>query len=1321
MLCPSEDELRALVGDRLAADDYDTVASHVEICRDCQSTLDRMSVETQTDTVEESEGESRSAGWNARADRYVRAICEFDQDGSAPNVVTSDSTTLATDGPNIDGYRVQSLIGRGGMGSVFRAIEIDLDREVALKVLDRAAPGQSADSVSRFTREAKITAKLNHPAIVPVYQIGLDDQARCYYTMRCVEGSTLKDVFALSRENKSGWNLPRAIAVMVRVCQSIAFAHQHGVIHRDLKPSNVMAGSLGEVYVLDWGLARDQTLTAEADVSDVASVLGHSESVEDDQQTVIIEASDAAAVDSHLTVDGSIIGTPAYMPPEQARGNQSEIGPHSDIYALGAMLFDLLTGHAPYRDEKRVRGALQIVEAVLSRPPTNVATLSPDTPPELVAICQKAMSRDIDDRYRTADLLAEDLQAYLDDRVVSVYNVGALAGLKLWVRRNRALSAAVGAAMVLAFVGLTATLYQQGRVNQTLTESNEAIALALIDEEAARKRADEASIEARTVSADMHTARGLAAQNSKEHSDALLWFAEAAERAEGVPTRQRLNHLRSRNAMYAATLPVGSLNAEQTSRVRFLAGKRLISVKTGDELAIVDWQSKGLQEPLRVPCSATATSPDGKILAVGRKNGLVQFYEIPSCRVVGECQLDKPVTAITCSSSHVWALAAGPVVRAWNGKQSRLSDSEVKIGHRIETLAFSLDGDMLVATSTNNMATVIRCSQRANVEYNFIGVVPHRLFRGRPYHVPTGPVFLDRGESIVTIAEDRKLSKYRIADDELVSVRDRTIETEHAISHLVAHPLGQRLIAVAHRHVAFLDSDLELQRVLLPHLNEVVEAIFYHIRDEYPRSALLTVGWDATARTSDFEWGGQVAAPLPHEKIVVHVAASSDSSLIATVDVDGLVRIWNRPPVEINETETTRWGATPRLSPDGSLVAPSRWHEDAESYPFQDLNNLRVLSTGSNTPAGPPIELDGYLIDSCVCADHKTVAAVWLNDPENPADEKTPDDTSNRETSFGLFDIPTGNPIYSTQLPSPAMSIDACPSDQKVAVLSEDELVVFNAFDGKRLFQLSHPNATGQANCVRFSPNGKKIIAHRNGWELEVIDTQTGAVLIESIKPDREGYFRTFKISEDGRWLAAGIVNNDSFVQVWDLATGAPASAPMDVPGSWWAIFAIDLSRDGRLLAYGGNQGDAYCWDWQAGRQTCPPMRTEEALHALVFTNNGELITAAGNLVQIWETTTGKRIAPSVDRSAPGDRIGFLSMKISRDGQHLLGGNARSLTLVTQPIDRWLQPPEQSIEQLRLLGELATGTEITLGDEKRISNIEWKQRWQQYQDLRNHK
>jgi serine/threonine protein kinase len=345
-------------------------------------------------------------------------------------------------------YRMLDEIGRGGMGRVVRAIDEEFRREVALKEI---APDytESREHVARFLREARVTGRLEHPGIVPVYDLGrrrTGGRESLYYTMKLVRGRTLKQ--ALTEFHKRFGDRPvqfrsvegqRLLDAFIALCNAVAFAHSRGVIHRDLKPDNVMLGDYGETVLLDWGLAK---------------VLSQEVELDDGGGGVVVDVEvDAGEVDSRLdyaeyeeppdptdygrTEFGAVMGTPQYLAPEQAAGRKDLLDRQADVYSLGVVLFQILTGALPFGDAK----PLEVLQLVQERDPDSPRRRRRGVPTELAAVCLKALSRDRAVRYRSAGDLAMEVRRWIADQPVEAFPEAAWRKVRRWVKTHRTLVA----------------------------------------------------------------------------------------------------------------------------------------------------------------------------------------------------------------------------------------------------------------------------------------------------------------------------------------------------------------------------------------------------------------------------------------------------------------------------------------------------------------------------------------------------------------------------------------------------------------------------------------------------------------------------------------------------------------------------------------------------------------------------------------------------------------------------------------------------------------------------------------------------------------
>jgi formylglycine-generating enzyme required for sulfatase activity len=446
----------------------------------------------------------------ARRDDVVVAAAATPRGGQDQVEATATADLLLRLGaaPRLDPQRftIEAELGRGGMGVVWRTFDHVLHRRLAMKVLrerdhpgDEAAPQLAHQLLGRFLEEAQVTSQLDHPGVVPVHDLGFDAAGKVWFTMRMVKGRTASEVFADAQQGRDHWTTTRALEVMLKVCDTMAYAHQKGVVHRDLKPSNVMVGRFGEVYVMDWGLAK---VLGQQDRHDLRI---RPESALPPSSLATVRRTDAAAdvASSVVSMDGQQLGTPSYMPPEQARSEA--LDRRADVYAIGAMTYELLTGRAPYTTPGHRKPPYRILDDVLDGPPKRIEELAPATPAELVSIVEKAMARDPAARYPGVVELAADLRAYVDGRVVQAHRTGALVEMRLWMRRNRAFAVTLVTAAVLQAAGIVGALtlwYWAEHHKAVAIENNRLLGL-----EAARNRifSDVAKLaEAKRLEAELH-------------------------------------------------------------------------------------------------------------------------------------------------------------------------------------------------------------------------------------------------------------------------------------------------------------------------------------------------------------------------------------------------------------------------------------------------------------------------------------------------------------------------------------------------------------------------------------------------------------------------------------------------------------------------------------------------------------------------------------------------------------------------------------------------------------------------------------------------
>jgi len=434
------------------------------------------------------------------------------------------ATVNSRDGDwHIAEYAIIHEIARGGMGVVYQAREPHSGRIVALKCV-LAGQGETDHILARFRREAETAARLEHPNIVPIYQVGETEDGSPYYTMKYAAAGSLLQARRPLLEH------PRqSAALMVKVARAVHYAHENGVLHRDLKPGNILLDSHGEPLVTDFGLARCE------------------------------------AVSSYLTRSLASFGTPGYIAPEQADGPAANLTPAADVYSLGAILFELLTGRTPFVGENAFTVMKQ---SALERAP-KVRSLTPQVDRDLEIICDRCLEREPADRYQSAAELADDLQSWLDDRPIRARAPGPWRQTRRWIRRNRLLAAALAALCVIgaaSFAWYLRTQRVTSAMNESMLASRSVVVLPFLDLD----NVQEDSASTREV-IDSLSAR-------------LKALGPARVRAGDVPGWHKLHELqKTAQALNGLTILTGTVrNVQGKKRI----GIRLLNPANGEPLFV---------------------------------------------------------------------------------------------------------------------------------------------------------------------------------------------------------------------------------------------------------------------------------------------------------------------------------------------------------------------------------------------------------------------------------------------------------------------------------------------------------------------------------------------------------------------------------------------------------------------------------------------------------------------------------------------------------------------------------------------------------------
>ncbi len=948
-------------------------------------------------------------------------------------------------------YEILGEHARGGIGRILRARDLELGRVLAVKELISS----NLLAEARFVREIGITARLEHPGIVPVHDAGRRaGDGRSFYTMKLVAGSSLREVVARTRDLEGRLALtPRVLAV----AEAVAYAHSRGVVHRDLKPSNVIVGEFGETIVIDWGLAK---------------VLG------DDSDELF---ADVPGADADLTRVGHVIGTPSFMPPEQARGEPA--GTSADVYSLGAIAYFVLSGQVPYEGGSSDEVLLKVVTA----PPVPLRVHAPGVPIDLAAIVEKAMARDPAARYPSARELAVDLRQYQAGRFVEAREYAWWEPFVRWLDRHRLLAAVTLVFLVLGATGITWSLRRERELREGAEQQRaraeqqrgraEQQTLALLETQARREL---------DAGRPLRAAPLLAEALRREPDRAL--FRHMLADASG-PSLAYIGTLvgHERDVVSTDFSPDGKLlatgSSDDTVRIWHVQTGEVRRVLRGHERGVedVEWTHGGAQlvsldgtaaRLWRVSDGALlrtfpgsgksmALTPDGKQLWVGRSGGQLRVFDVDSgAELLSLAAHSDRIHAITIDPAGRRALTAGwdGRIKVWDTATRSLIRTLEDHQAGLRFVSFRADGRYLM-TGAEDGTILLR--DGATLE------VVDRLALPSASHA-TGGWFGADGLTLVTISADGGLRIWHTDSGSVLVTIDAVAQGK--LFDASMSPDRRILVTATLRTVHVWDPYRGVQfRVfaggspgssafepgaLSADGQRLVAARTSPdgppwIRVWDPVSGALVSTWQdqglpysvaisrdggrivvgdiagTPARLYDGHSGRLVARLLGHRQMVYNVAISADDRYIATASYDRTVRQWQTedglpvgPVIELEVRPTAV-----AFDPDGtrlavatergevriydraqgtllrSFAAHLTWIEDIEWSP----DGTRLVTAGRQDHTGkvwdlvgnaPPVLLSGHadnLIRASFSPDGKTIATASVDETARLWDARTGD------------------------------------------------------------------------------------------------------------------------------------------------------------------------------------------------------------------------------------------------------------------------------------------------------------------------------------------
>jgi WD40 repeat protein/serine/threonine protein kinase/tetratricopeptide (TPR) repeat protein len=968
---------------------------------------------------------------------------------------------------HVPGYDILGELGRGGMGVVYKARQIKLNRIVALKMI---LAGASADpqQLDRFRAEAAAVARLHHPHIVQIYEIS-EHEGCPFFSLEFVDGGTL--VQKLNGVPQP----PRLAAQMVRLLAlAIHSAHQKGIIHRDLKPGNILLAT-----------AIEEASGTDSFHSEMQSAL---------RLYGIPKITDFGLA-KHLDIQsqtrtGAIIGTPSYMAPEQAEGRSHAIGPATDVYGLGAIFYEMLTGHPPFESDS----SLTTIRKLLGQDPLPPTHMHLKVPRDLETICLKCLEKNPAKRYSSAEAMGEDVRRFLSNRPIEARPTGPWGRSVKWLRRHPTKAAVAAVVMLAALTLLTLGGIYHLRLKHAFEDS-------------------------RQNQVRLQVAHGCNAINAGDGFTALLWFTEALRLDANTPEHAETH--RQRIAALEQSLPrpkqlwvhEGSVNEIAFSP----AGSRVLTA--GEDGKIYLWDSETGQEaaqPLSAggPVEQAVFSRDGKRIAAASRGGTARVWDaVNGTALTPPLSLGaKPRWIDFSPDGRQVVTASGETARVWDVATGQALPGELRHKDAVNAALFSPDGRWLATAGDDGLVRLWPSANRQSAAV----VVSHD-------RAVLCLAFSPDSKRIASGAADSTAQVWNVADGVPVG---RRLRHRDRVIHVAFSPFGQRLLTSSEGGAATIWRVADGESLVEPlrHKSAVRWAVF-----SPDGCRVATASDDNTARVWSATTGAPQTPPLRANGSVNRVAFSPDGRCLATASDDGTARLWDvacrHQAQVVDEADVFRHHVDRDLrvgflnaATRGADAAPLAGRTSPDRRFVIKINNdetARVFDAHSGSPISPPLPHRGEITYAAFSPDGRRVV------------------TTSVDQTARVWDAQSGAPVSPPlRHASTVWFADFSPDGQRLVTASDDNTArIWDISSGK----LSTPplRHDGTVLQARFSSEGKRVATASIDQTARVWDAESGQTLTPPLQ--HPWSVRQVRFTADGRTLLT--TSSAGTVWSWDLPT----------------------------------------------------------------------------------------------------------------------------------------------------------------------------------------